>query len=109
MIARGSTAGSSARTEFVTVQSVAAIINERLTPSRLAVDVKRGITRPDLVSITSKDSAFKVVTAMTDRDPFFRRQQSVKHRPQRVKVSTIPGHGVACLHRCQYDSLCRSH
>jgi hypothetical protein len=70
----------------------AAIINERTIPTHSAADVKRKITRPDLVSISGK--GVKVVTGMTSSDRYFRRANEQRRNPRELRIPTVAGHGL---------------
>jgi len=74
------------------VQVTAVIENDRLIPTHAAVDVKRKITPPDLVSIEGKD--LKVVLGMTSRNKLFRKPTVQKRNPAQLRVTNIPGHSV---------------
>jgi len=72
-------------------QVTAAIANPRLIPTRAAVDVKHHITPPDLVSIRGKD--LKVVAGLRSPNRFFTDAHQQKHRPETMRVPTVPGMG----------------
>jgi hypothetical protein len=71
----------------------AAVANLRLTPTRAAVDVKHGITPPDVVSIEGKD--IEVILGLTCDDRFFRDARDQKYQPDRLRLDRIPGMGAA--------------
>ena len=70
----------------------AAIVNERIIPTHSAADVKRKITRPDLVSVSGRD--VKVVAGMTSSDRYFRRAKEQRRGPRALRIPTISGHGL---------------
>jgi len=74
------------------MQVTAVIENTRLTPTHSAADVKRKITRPDVVSIAGK--GVNVVLGMSDEDQFFRDPKRDRRTPEAVKLRTIPGKSV---------------
>ena len=67
------------------------VANTRLTPTRAAVDVKRKITPPDVVSIAGK--GLKVFWGLQSSDPAFRHAVEQKRRPEKMRVAAIPGLG----------------
>jgi hypothetical protein len=73
------------------MEVTAVITNPKVIPTRLAVDVKNGITRPDLVSIKAKD--LKVVAGLVSTDRFFRGAKEQKRKPEELRVDTVPGLG----------------
>ncbi len=72
----------------------AVLINERVTPSRLAVDVKNGISPPDIVELLG---AAEVHIAMQSSDPFFQSPSRQTVEPRRFRLGTMPGQGVVYL------------
>lgn len=75
------------------VSEITAILeNQRLIPSRLAVNVKRHLSLPDQVTITGSD--LKVITGLIDDEPFFRRPREQKLQPATLKLESIAGHDV---------------
>jgi hypothetical protein len=67
----------------------AVAINERVTPTHSAADLKNKITPPDVVSIKGKD--LKVITGMHSDDQFFIRPEVQRREPARIKVPSIGG------------------
>jgi len=67
------------------------VVNERLLPTRSAIDVKRKISPPDLVSIHG-DSIKRVVTGFISSDRFFQQPKEQKSQPDRLRIETVPGH-----------------
>jgi len=73
------------------VEVTAVVANRKLTPTHAAVDLKRKMTPPDVVTIEGKD--LRVVAGLWDDDPFFARAHAQKREPQRMRVSNVPGMG----------------
>jgi len=73
-------------------QVTAVVENARTIPTRAAVDVKRKITPPDVVWI--EGAGVKVVLGLKSPERFFKNPVEQKHHPARIRVDTIPGHGV---------------
>jgi hypothetical protein len=74
----------------------AVVENLRMTPSRLEVDLKYGLTRPDRVSLVhAKDGKpAEVVTAYWSRERFFEQPTEHKRVPRSViEVPSVPGMG----------------
>ena len=65
------------------------IENSRLIPTRSSQDVKNHINAPDIVSLSGRD--IKVLASGRVTDPFFKRVEAVKRRPERVELDTIGG------------------
>ena len=75
------------------VRQVTAIVeNERLIPTHSAADVKRKLTRPDLVTLNGKD--VKVLAALIDNEPFFTNPREQRRKPQTVELDTLRGNSV---------------
>ncbi|NQU21809.1 MAG: peptidase M14 [Candidatus Nealsonbacteria bacterium] len=72
-------------------QVTAVLINPKLTPTRTAVDVRRKITTPDLVSIEGK--GMEVYLGMYTADKFFRNSTEQKRRPQQMRIPAVPSMG----------------
>ncbi len=72
-------------------QVTVTVVNDRITPTRAAVDIKRGITAPDRVTLVNKE--VKVILGMTDSDPLFRSPSEQKHHPRVMKLRSVPGQG----------------
>jgi hypothetical protein len=68
-------------------QVTAVVSNDRVTPSRLAVDVKNRIFSPDLVTLEGGT----VLMGMVSDEPFFEEQVEQKRNPTVLRVTTIPG------------------
>jgi hypothetical protein len=66
----------------------AAIINDRLIPTRLSVASQRNLVRPDLVSIEGGQD-FRVLTGMQDNDMFFRQPREQKRDPQTFELRSV--------------------
>jgi hypothetical protein len=71
------------------VEVTAVVVNERVTPTHSAADLKNKITPPDVVSIEGKD--LKVIIGMRSDDQFFIRPEVQKRDPEKVKVPGIGG------------------
>jgi hypothetical protein len=71
------------------MEVTATIVNERITPTHSAADVKNRITPPDMISIEGKD--LKVVAGMYDNEQFFIRPEVQKRDPEKIKVPSIAG------------------
>jgi len=69
----------------------ATIINEKLIPTRADVDVRNGITPPDVASISGR--GLKVVAGLRSGEPFFKNATEQEHRPAEVQIPTIPSVG----------------
>jgi hypothetical protein len=70
----------------------AVVINERITPTHAAVDIRQRITPPDVVTL-SGPGIQRIVTSQWDEDLFFRNPKLVKREPATVKLPNIPGQG----------------
>jgi hypothetical protein len=68
-------------------QVTAVVSNAKVTPSRLAVDVKNRIFSPDRVSLDGGT----VLMGMVSDEPFFEDQKEQKRNPRVLRVATIPG------------------
>jgi len=73
-------------------QITAVIENDRICPTRAVLDVKHKLTPPDVVRLSGKN--VRVVLGMTDREPFFQNPTEQKHKPEALKVESIPGNDV---------------
>jgi len=71
------------------VEVTAAIVNERVTPTHSAADLKNKITPPDVVSIEGK--GLKVITGMQSDDQFFIGPDVQERDPAKIKVPSIGG------------------
>jgi hypothetical protein len=67
----------------------AVVVNERVTPTHSAADLKNKITPPDIVSIEGKE--LKVITGMHADEQFFERPEVQKRDPAKIKVPNIAG------------------
>ena len=76
-------------------QVTAIVENPKLIPTHSAADVRRKITRPDLVTLHSDGG--RVITALTADEPFFLHPKEQKLNPGEVKLETIPGRSVTYL------------
>lgn len=68
---------------------VANIVNDRSIPSRLAVDVRNNITRPDWVSLKGGT----VISGGIRRNRFDETFNEQVGRPDRINVDAVPGNG----------------
>jgi hypothetical protein len=68
-------------------QVTAIVGNQRLTPTRLAVDVQHKITRPDLASLTAADG--KVVAGFVSDDAWFEGAREQEHEPGVLRIEAI--------------------
>ncbi len=75
-------------------QVTAIIENPKKVPTHTSSDVRRKLTPPDLVTLTSEDKNFKVIAGMTSSEPFFRNPAEQKRQPAKMKLESIPGHGI---------------
>jgi hypothetical protein len=73
------------------LEITAVVINERLTPTHAAVDLKNKITPPDLVTLAGPN--LRVITSQWSQDPFFTKPTTTKHDPHEVRLPNIPGMG----------------
>jgi hypothetical protein len=71
------------------IEVTAVVVNERVTPTHSAADLKNKITPPDVISIEGKE--LKAITGMQSDDQFFIRPEVQKREPARVKVESISG------------------
>jgi hypothetical protein len=72
----------------------AVVINARMLPTRLAVDVNNDISRPDWISIgTNGIAPLEVVAGYLGNDQFFTANSEQEHNPARLNVQSIPGNG----------------
>lgn len=80
-------------------QVTAIIENQRMIPTRLAVDVKRNISAPDVVSLraatndASEGDKLRVVTALISGSKWFPKSQEQERNPSDVEITTIGGNG----------------
>lgn len=82
-------------------QVTAIIENQRMIPSRTAVDVLRNISPPDVISIQAAGEkgdgknvgGFKVITALSDGSKLFANPMEHERDPANVKLQAIPGNG----------------
>jgi hypothetical protein len=73
------------------MQITATIANERLIPTRLAIDVQRKITPPDRVTLAGE--GVRILTGLVSDEPFFLNARQQKLRPAVLNVDMIPGRG----------------
>jgi hypothetical protein len=66
--------------------------NQRLIPTRSAIDVKNRITPPDVVSLTARNAT--VVLGLTSPEPFFQSAREQVREPIKIELASVPGHGV---------------
>jgi hypothetical protein len=71
------------------VEVTATVVNERLTPTHSAADLKNRITPPDLVRIEGQ--TLRVILAQTSSDLVFTAPSEQKREPAVVRLSHIPG------------------
>lgn len=71
------------------VEVTAVVVNERLTPTHSAADLKNKITPPDIVSIEGQD--IKVIAGMQDNEQFLIRPDVQKREPAKMKAANIAG------------------
>ncbi len=69
------------------------IENTRLIPTRTEQDARNHISPPDVVSLSGRE--VKVISSGRVIDPYFKRVEAVKHRPERVELPSIGGMSVA--------------
>lgn len=67
------------------------VANARMIPTRTELDVKNHISPPDTLSLGGP--GVKVLSAGVMTDPFFRKVEPVKRRPERVELDAVPGMG----------------
>jgi hypothetical protein len=72
-------------------QITAAVANQRLIPTHLAVDLQRHITRPDQVRL--EGAGFDVLAASYSESQFFEHPVEQRRHPQTVEVPNIDGMG----------------
>lgn len=70
-------------------QVTATIANDRLQPTRLAVDRERGITPPDRVRILGDD--VDVVAALVSDEPYFHDAREQDYQLDDVRLDHVPG------------------
>jgi murein tripeptide amidase MpaA len=73
------------------VEVTAAIINQKLIPTHADVDLRRGVTPPDVATIGG--AGVKVIAALQSGEPLFRDAKEQKHQPGEVRIANIPGMG----------------
>ena len=107
-----------AQVEGELYQVTAVVENDRIIPTRLAVDVRRNISPPDVVSIEraaaepaageakqdgagqaaesgpQADDSFRVITALVSDSAWFPEPRDVKRNPQAVEIATLGGNSV---------------
>ena len=71
------------------MQITAAVTNQRLIPTHLAVDLERRITRPDEVSLAGE--GFSVLASCYSQSQFFEYPTAQRRHPQTVEVPSIGG------------------
>lgn len=72
----------------------AVVANTHLAPTRLAVDVAHGLTRPDYVSLTGKGIVASAVTASYwSSERFFLNPVEQKTDPRTIELPAVPGMG----------------
>jgi hypothetical protein len=75
-------------------QVTAIIENPKTCPTHTSSDVRRKLTPPDLVSLHASGKESKVILGLTSSDPFFREPSEQKRDPAKLKLDSIPGHGI---------------
>lgn len=73
------------------VQITATIANERMTPTRLAWDVQKKLTRPDRVSLSGPNVSASA--SLWSDSPIFTNAKVSKRNPAEVQVDRVPGMG----------------
>ena len=73
------------------VEITATVANPRLTPTHAAVDLKRKITPPDIVSIAGPKA--RVALGLWSDDRFFEKPTEQRRQPERLRVASVPGMG----------------
>lgn len=73
------------------LEVTAVVANSRMTPTRAAVDVKRNLSAPDVVTLEGRE--LRVLAGMRSEEPFFREPHPQKRHPGAVSVPSIPGMG----------------
>jgi len=68
-----------------------AVRNERLLPTRAAVDVKHKITAPDILDIAGEN--LHIHAGLIDDDPCFGNPKDARRTPQRLRIDRVPGRG----------------
>lgn len=77
------------------VQITATLTNDRITPTRAAVDVKHRLFAPDTVEIQGEN--LHVVAGFSSDDRFFEGASEQKRRPEQMLLDPIPSMGVRYL------------
>ena len=67
------------------------LANSRMIPSRTEQDVRNRINSPDI--LTLEGAGVKVLSSGLVTDPYFRKVEAVKRRPERIEINSIPGMG----------------
>lgn len=73
-------------------QVTAIVENQRLIPTRAAIDVKNRLTPPDTVSFAASNAA--PILGLTSSEPFFQNAREQPRQPACIELATVPGHGV---------------
>jgi len=73
------------------LEVTATIVNQRLVPTHLAIDLERRLTRPDLVSLEGE--GFRVLAASHSDSQFFERPIEQRREPAVVRVPAIESMG----------------
>jgi hypothetical protein len=72
----------------------AVIADQRMVPTRLSVDTRHGLTRPDRVSLLSGTAAsVQVVAGYSSDTPFFQHPTEQQTDPRTIELPRIPGLG----------------
>ncbi len=69
----------------------AAIANPKLVPTHAAVDLKRNITPPDLITISGRK--LNVIAGLWADEPSLQDATEQKNRPEQLRIKNIPGMG----------------
>ncbi|MCC7478153.1 peptidase M14 [bacterium] len=78
------------------LEVTAVVGNRRMIPTRLAIDVSKGISRPDWISIDiapNRERNAAVLAGYIGSDQFFSTASEQADKPWRLNISSIPGNG----------------
>jgi hypothetical protein len=72
----------------------ATLENDRIIPTHTAGDVKNHLTPPDTAELSSVAGEVKVLLGLVANEPLFREPREQERNPAKMKLESIPGHGV---------------
>jgi hypothetical protein len=70
------------------VELTATLLNRKLTPTRSSMNVQKGITRPDLATLSS-DNEVTVLAALEADEPDFLQARDIRQNPAELRIDSL--------------------